>query len=123
LIALCQQRSKEKLFIILKFAIDMTSIDFNKIGFIAKENEADGKISTLYIVPKMNDHYYKYPSVIVCKVDLITLTVSVPERVSMRSIMANLLPINPREDNIGLLEQTLCQLPLDQQLKIISLYS
>jgi hypothetical protein len=26
----------------------MTSIDFNKIGFIAKENEADGKISATY---------------------------------------------------------------------------
>lgn len=100
----------------------MTYIDFNEIGFIAKENGADGKISALYVVPKMNDHYYKYHRVIVCKVDLKALTVSVPERVSMRSIMANLLPMNHKEDNIDLLEQSLRQLPLDQQLKIISLY-
>jgi len=102
--------------------IVMISIDFKKIGFIAKENGADGNISTLYIVPKMNDHYYKYQSVIVCKVDLKALTVSVPEKVSMRSIMANLLPMNPREDHIDLLEQSLRQLPLDQQLRIISTY-
>lgn len=100
----------------------MTSIDFNKVGVIAKENGADGKISALYVVPTMKDHYYKYPSVMVCRVDLKALTVSVPERVSMRSIMANLLPIHPEEDDIDLLEQSLHQLPLDQQLRIISMY-
>lgn len=100
----------------------MISIDFKKIGFIAKENGADGKISALYIVPKMTDHYFKYPSIIVCKVDLKALTASVPEKVSMRSIMANLLPMNPEKDNFDFLEQLLCQLPSDHQLRIISIY-
>ena len=103
-------------------AVDMTFIDFSKVGFIAKENGPDGKISALYVVPTMTDHYYKYPTVIVCRVDLKALTVSVPERVPMGSIMANLLPIHLEEDNIDLLEQSLHQLPLDQQQRIISMY-
>lgn len=100
----------------------MTSIDFSKVGFIAKESGADGKVCALYVVPTMSDHYFKYPSLIVCRVDLKALTVSVPERVSVRSITENLLPIHPEEDDIELLEQSLHQLPMDQQQRIISMY-
>ncbi len=100
----------------------MITIDFKKIGFIAKENGADGKMSALYIVQKMNDHCYKYPYVYVCKADLKSQTVSARMKVSMGSIMANLMPMNPEEDNFDFLERLLCQLPSVQQLNIISLY-